>query len=88
MALDLDALRSALCERPLTAATQALANYPREGVVGNGVNHPYAPIGKASLLVCQGDSAKARTAFTAARKEVEEAVESSLTSLPLSVCWA
>src|SRR5437868_9099264 len=40
--LDLDALLPALCERPATAATRALTNYPREGGVHNGVNNPRA----------------------------------------------
>jgi TolB-like protein/Tfp pilus assembly protein PilF len=72
--LDLDALRPALCERPATAATRALTNYPREGVVNNGVNNPRA-YWEGVIARCQGDSAKAQAAFTAARREVEKAVE-------------
>jgi tetratricopeptide (TPR) repeat protein len=75
LALDLDALRPALCERPPTAATRMLANYPREGVVNNGVNNPRA-YWDGVVARCQGDSAKAQTAFTAARREVEGTVES------------
>jgi TolB-like protein len=72
--LDVEALRAALCERPATAATRALTNYPREGVVNNGVNNPRA-YWDGVIARCQGDSAKARTAFTAARGEVEKTVE-------------
>ncbi len=72
--LDLDALRPALCERPATAATRALTNYPREGVVNNGVNNPRA-YWDGVIARCQGDSAKAQAAFTAARREVEKTVE-------------
>ncbi len=72
--LDLDALRPALCEQPATAATRALTNYPREGVVNNGVNNPRA-YWDGVIARCQGDSAKAQAAFTAARREVEKTVE-------------
>ena len=72
--LDLDALRRALCERPATAAIRALTNYPREGVVHNGVNNPRA-YWDGVIARCQGDSAKAQAAFTAARREVEKTVE-------------
>ena len=73
--LDLDALDSALCERRATAATRALTNYPHEGVVRNGVNNPRA-YWEGVIARCQGDSAKAQAAFTAARREVEKTVES------------
>ncbi|HET6888474.1 MAG TPA: FlgO family outer membrane protein, partial [Candidatus Udaeobacter sp.] len=72
--LDLDALDSALCERPATAAIRALTNYPREGVVNHGVNNPRA-YWDGVIARCQGDSAKAQAAFTAARREVEKTVE-------------
>ena len=72
--LDLDALDSALCERPATAAIRALTNYPRDGVVHNGVNNPRA-YWDGVIARCQGDSAKAQAAFTAARREVEKTVE-------------
>ncbi len=72
--LDLDALRPALCERPATAATRALINYPREGVVNHGVNNPRA-YWDGVIARCQGDSAKAQATFTAARREVEKTVE-------------
>jgi serine/threonine protein kinase/Flp pilus assembly protein TadD len=74
LALDLDSLRPALCERPPTAATRALANYPPEGVVNNGVNNPRA-YWDGVIARCQGDSVKAQAAFTAARSEVEKIVE-------------
>jgi serine/threonine protein kinase/Flp pilus assembly protein TadD len=74
MPLDLDALRPALCERTGTVASRALANYPREGVVNNGVNNPRA-YWDGVIARCQGDSAKAQAAFTAARREVEKTVE-------------
>jgi serine/threonine-protein kinase len=64
----------ALCERTAAAATRALTNYPREGVANNGVNFPSA-YWEGAIARCQGDSAKARTAFTAARREVEKTVE-------------
>jgi TolB-like protein/integral membrane sensor domain MASE1/class 3 adenylate cyclase/Flp pilus assembly protein TadD len=72
--LDLDALRPALCERTAAAATRTLTNYPREGVVNNGVNYPYA-YWQGAVARCQGDSAKAQAGFTAARSEVEKTVE-------------
>ncbi len=72
--LDLDALDSALCERPATAATRALTNYPHEGVVRNGVNNP-RDYWDGVIARCQGDSAKTQAAFTAARREVEKIVE-------------
>ncbi len=74
MPLDVDTLNYALCDRTAALATKALANYPREGVVNNGVSYPYA-YWEGVVARCQGDSAKARTAFTAARSEVEKTVE-------------
>ena len=74
VAPDVDLPRYALCERTAPAATRTLTNYPREGVVNNGVNFPYAYC-QGAVARCQGDSAKARTAFTAARREVEKTVE-------------
>ena len=74
VAPDVDLPRYALCERTAAAATRTLTNYPREGVVNNGVNYPYA-YWQGAVARCQGDSAKARTAFTAARREVEKTVE-------------
>jgi serine/threonine-protein kinase len=74
VAPDVDIPLYALCERTATAATRTLTNFPREGVVNNGVNYPYA-YWQGAVARCQGDSAKARTAFTAARREVEKTVE-------------
>ena len=74
VAADVDLPRYALCERTAAAATRTLTNYPREGVVNNGVNFPYV-YWEGAVARYQGDSAKARTAFTAARREVEKTVE-------------
>jgi TolB-like protein/class 3 adenylate cyclase/Flp pilus assembly protein TadD len=74
VAPDVDSPLYALCERTAAAATRTLTNYPHEGVVNNGVNYPYA-YWEGAVARCQGDSAKARMAFTAARKEVEKTVE-------------
>src|SRR6266513_27621 len=74
VAPDVDSPLYALCERTAAAATRTLTNYPREGVVNHGVNYPYA-YWQGAVARCQGDSAKARTAFTAARREVEKTVE-------------
>jgi TolB-like protein/class 3 adenylate cyclase len=70
VARDVDPPLYALCERTAAAATRALTNYPREGVSNNGVNFPYA-YWEGVVARCQGDSAKARTALTAARTEVQ-----------------
>jgi len=74
VAADVDLPRYALCERTAAAATRTLTNFPREGVANNGVNYPYA-YWQGAVARCQGDSAKARTAFTAARRETEKTVE-------------
>src|SRR5207245_124497 len=74
VARDVDLPLYALCERTAAAATRSLTNYPREGVVKNGVNFSYA-YWQGAVARCQGDSAKARTAFTAARREVAKIVE-------------
>jgi serine/threonine protein kinase/Tfp pilus assembly protein PilF len=62
-----------LCQRTATAATRILRTYPREGVV-NGVNIPYS-YWEGVVARWQGDSGMAQTAFTAARREVEKAME-------------
>jgi serine/threonine-protein kinase len=74
VAPDVDPPLYALCERTAAAATRTLTNYPSEGVANNGVNYPYA-YWQGAVARCQGESAKARTAFTAARREVEKTVE-------------
>ena len=74
VALDIDALLYSLCDRTWAAATQMLANYPREGVANNGANYPYA-YWEGVVASCQGDSIKARAAFTSARAEVQNVVQ-------------
>jgi tetratricopeptide (TPR) repeat protein len=73
-ARDVDDFGYALCERTATAAIRALRNYPRDGVVINGVNCPYA-YWDGVVARWQGDSAKAQAAFTTARSEVEKIIE-------------
>ena len=74
VALDIDMLLYSLCDRTWAAATRMLANYPREGAANNGVNYPYA-YWQGVVARCQGDSAQARSAFVAARTEVQKIVE-------------
>jgi serine/threonine protein kinase/Flp pilus assembly protein TadD len=62
-----------LCQRSAAAATRLLKNYPREGVV-HGVNVPYS-YWEGVVARWQGDSGKSQTAFTAARSEVEKAMD-------------
>ena len=73
VALDIDMLLYSLCDRTWAAATRMLANYPREGAANNGVNYPYA-YWQGVVARCQGDSAQARSAFAAARTEVQKIV--------------
>ena len=72
--LNIDTLFYAPCDRNAAMANLALANYPREGVVNTGVNYPHA-YWEGVVARLQGDSSKARIAFTVARKEVEKMVE-------------
>jgi TolB-like protein/class 3 adenylate cyclase/Tfp pilus assembly protein PilF len=72
--LSIDTLLYAPCDRTAAMATLALATYPREGVVNTGVNYPLA-YWEGVVARLQGDSSKARIAFTVARKEVEKTVE-------------
>jgi serine/threonine-protein kinase len=74
VAPDVDVPLYAMCERTAAAATRTLTNYPQEGVAKNGVNYPFA-YWQGAVARCQGDSAKARTPFAAARKEAEKTVE-------------
>jgi TolB-like protein/class 3 adenylate cyclase/Tfp pilus assembly protein PilF len=68
---DVDRPDYALCERTTAAATRVLWNYPRDGVVTDyGVNFPHA-YWEGVVARWQGDSAKAQSAFIAARSEVE-----------------
>jgi TolB-like protein/Tfp pilus assembly protein PilF len=62
-----------LCQRTAAAATRILRTYPREGVV-NGVNIPYS-YWEGVVARWQGNSGMAQTAFTAARSEVEKAMD-------------
>jgi len=64
----------ALCERTAAAADRLLANYPREGGWYFGTNCPHA-YWEGIVARWQGDSARAQTAFTAARSNVEKIVE-------------
>jgi TolB-like protein/class 3 adenylate cyclase/Tfp pilus assembly protein PilF len=72
---DVDHPDYALCERTAAAAARVLANYPSDGVTTDyGVNCPYAYwVGVVARW--QGDLAKAYTAFTTARAEMEKTVE-------------
>jgi tetratricopeptide (TPR) repeat protein len=74
VAPDVDDPDLALCERNVAATARALTNIPREGLVQNGVNYSHA-YWEGLVAYCQGDSAKAKAAFTAARSEVEKIVE-------------
>ena len=72
IAPDVDYPDYALCERTAAAAARALANYPRDGVTTDyGVNCPHA-YWEGIVARWQGDSAKAQSAFMAARSEVEK----------------
>ena len=74
VAPDVDPPLYAMCERTAAAANRTLTNYPREGVVKNGINYPHA-YWQGAVARWLGDSAKARAAFTDARREVEQTVE-------------
>jgi serine/threonine protein kinase/Flp pilus assembly protein TadD len=74
VASDVDDPLFALCERTLAACARALANYPGEGVSVRGVTFPH-PYWEGVVARWQGDAAKARAAFTAARNEVAKTVE-------------
>jgi TolB-like protein/Tfp pilus assembly protein PilF len=72
IAPDVDYPDYALCERTAAAATRALANYPRDGVTTDyGITCPRA-YWEGVVAGWQGDSAKAQSAFVAARSEVEK----------------
>ncbi|HKQ38120.1 MAG TPA: tetratricopeptide repeat protein, partial [Verrucomicrobiae bacterium] len=68
---ELDDPDIALCEREPAAATRALANFPADGlpVFGAHVSHAYV---EGLVAYCQGDTAKAKAAFTIARAEWEK----------------
>jgi tetratricopeptide (TPR) repeat protein len=69
VASDVDDPRYALCERSAEAMARTLTNYPKDGVVSNGIKYPHAYWEGVAARV-QGDTAKAEAAFTAARVEV------------------
>jgi serine/threonine-protein kinase len=72
IAPDVDYPDYALCERTAAAAARALANYPLDGETTDyGVNCPRA-YWEGVVARWQGDSAKAQSAFIAARSEVEK----------------
>jgi TolB-like protein/class 3 adenylate cyclase len=74
VAPDVDDPNYSLCERTAAAAARALTNYPRDGVVFNGVNIPRA-YWEGVVARWQGDQTKAQAAFTATRNEVAKIVE-------------
>ena len=61
----------ALCERDPGAAARALENFPRDGLPNFGAHIPHAYV-EGLIAYCQGDSAKAKAAFTRARAEWEK----------------
>jgi TolB-like protein len=85
---EIEVIAVALCERTDAAAARALANYPREGAVGfYGVNFPHA-YWEGVVASWQGDRAKAKAAFAAARPEVEQPWRKTRSSPLLSAFWA
>ena len=60
----------ALCERTAAAAERSLAHYPSEGAANMGTIYPHA-YWEGLIARWQGDDARARAAFTAARAEME-----------------
>ncbi len=74
VASDVDDPRDALCERTAAAMDRALTNYPRDGLVTNGVNFPHE-YWEGVFARCQGDGGKAQRAFTDARSKVAEMIE-------------
>ena len=74
VASDVDDADIAVCERTPAAAARALTNFPREGVATYGVNVPHAYY-EGFFARLEGDSAKAKAAFTVARSEVEKTLE-------------
>src|SRR4029077_7841029 len=64
----------AACERTPAAAARVLTNTPREGLAQNGVKVPQAH-NEGFFARVQGDSAKAKPAFTVAHSEVKKTME-------------
>jgi serine/threonine-protein kinase len=74
VAPDIDDPLHALRERTAAAATRVLSNYPRDGTPYYSINYPHA-YWEGVVARWQGEEAKARAAFAAARREVEKIVE-------------
>jgi hypothetical protein len=75
VAPDVDLPDYALCERTAGAAARMLTNYPPDGdSTDYGVNCPRA-YWEGVVARWQGDSAKGRAAFTAAREEIKAILE-------------
>jgi TolB-like protein/Flp pilus assembly protein TadD len=74
VAPDIDDVDLALCARDAATVARALTNYPREGSAFSGVNYPHAYY-EGVAARWQGDAAKARAAFTAARDAVAKEPE-------------
>jgi len=72
VAPDVDYPDYALCERTAAAAARMLANYPHDGVsTSYGVTCPHT-YWEGVVARWQGDTAKAHSAFSAARDDVEK----------------
>jgi TolB-like protein/class 3 adenylate cyclase/Flp pilus assembly protein TadD len=75
IASDVDHPDYALCERTASAAARILTNYPRDGVsTSYGVNCPH-DYWEGVVARWQGDSVKAHSAFSVARRAVEQILE-------------
>jgi len=74
VAPDVDDHDWALCERTAAAAARMLRHYPRDGEVINGVNFPHS-YWEGVVERSQGEGARAKDAFAAARGEVEKTVK-------------
>jgi TolB-like protein/Flp pilus assembly protein TadD len=74
VAPDVDDPNYALCERSNAAAERTLKDYPHDGESFNGVLYPHA-YWEGVVARWQGDGVKARSAFAAARAELEKMLE-------------
>ena len=74
VASDVDDPRYALCERTVEAAARALKNYPRDGLVINGVKVPVS-YWEGVVARWQGDQPKADVSFNSALVETAGTVE-------------
>ncbi len=75
LASDVDDPRYALCERTPEAAERALRNYPRDGLVINGVNYP-AAYWEGVVARWQNDQNRAQFSFGKAKAAVMKKLES------------